>query len=242
VATDHVIESFRNELYAPYKRGDSIEPELWEQFHPLEAALRAMGITVWAMQKYEADDAIAAAVSRLLSDPRVGRIYLCTPDKDLAQCVVAKRVVQFDRRANTLRDEDGVRAKFGVSPWSIPDWLALVGDSADGYPGVPGWGTKSAATVLSRYRFLEDIPKDPARWDVKVRGAARLGTALQEHWQDALLFRDLATLRTEAVPELQLDDLRWRGPRAEFEKLSEALGTPALARQAGELASTRGDC
>jgi len=239
VATDHVIESFRNDLYDGYKKGEGVEPDLLVQFHPLEEALREMGLVVWAMAEFEADDAMASAVSRVLGDKRTGRIHICSPDKDLAQCVSARRVVMLDRRKDKLMDEEGVRAKFGVSPWSIPDYLAVVGDSADGYPGVPGWGAKSAATLLARYRFLEDIPRDPDKWDVKVRGAARLAASLSENWEQALLFRELSTLRTEALPPFPLDDLEWTGPRGGFDELCERLGALRLAKQAHELAAKR---
>lgn len=239
VATDHVIESFRNGLYDGYKKGEGIEPDLLVQFHPLEEALHEMGLVVWAMDEFEADDAMASAVSRVLGDMRTGRVHICSPDKDLAQCVSARRVVMLDRRRDVMMDEEGVKAKFGVYPWSIPDYLALVGDSADGYPGVPGWGAKSAATLLARYRFLEDIPKDPERWDVKVRGAARLASNLWEHWEEALLFRELSTLRTDAVPPFPLDDLEWKGPRQGFDALCERLGIERLAKQARALAAKR---
>jgi len=239
IAFDHVIESFRNDLYDGYKKGEGIEPDLLVQFHPLEEALRAMGLVVWAMAEFEADDAMASAVSRVLGDKRTGRIHICSPDKDLAQCVSARRVVMLDRRKNVLMDEKGVRAKFGVSPWSIPDYLAVVGDSADGYPGVPGWGAKSAATLLARYRFLEDIPKDPDKWDVKVRGAARLADSLIEHWDEALLFRELSTLRTDAIPPFPLDELEWTGPKPGFDELCERLGALRLARGVHELAARR---
>jgi 5'-3' exonuclease len=241
VATDHVIESFRNDLYDGYKKGEGVEPDLLVQFHPLEEALRELGLVVWAMDEYEADDAMASAVSRVLGDKRTGRVHICSPDKDLAQCVSARRVVMLDRRRDVMMDEDGVRAKFGVSPWSIPDYLALVGDSADGYPGVPRWGAKSTATVLSRYRFLEDIPKDHERWTVKVRGAASLAASLVEHWGEALLFRDLSTLRTDALPSFSLDELEWKRPRHGFAALCEQLGIPRVAAQVEVLSRQRAD-
>lgn len=229
VATDHVIESFRNDLYPGYKTGEGIEPALWRQFHPLEDALRAMGVVTWAMVDQEADDALAAAAARAAADPRVERVFICTPDKDLAQCVRGDRVVQFDRRNRALRNEAGVVEKFGVGPASIPDYLALVGDSSDGFPGVPGWGAKSAATVLARYLHLEAIPREESKWDVDVRGAAKLASSLRDHWENALLFRTLATLRTDADVFMDVDDLLWRGPAAEFTPLCARLGVPELA-------------
>lgn len=240
VATDHVIESFRNTMYPGYKTGEGIEPALWRQFHPLEEALRAMGVVVWAMIDQEADDALAAAAARAASDENVTRVLICTPDKDLSQCVQGTRVVQLDRRSGTVRDENGVREKFGVGPESIPDYLALVGDSADGFPGISGWGPKSAATVLARHRHLEKIPADPAQWDVTLRGAATLSVALRAHWGDALLFRDLATLRTDAPVFETVSDLEWKAPAADFERVCGRLRAPDTARMAGELAKVRG--
>lgn len=239
VATDHVIESFRNELWPEYKRGDDIEPELLAQFHPLEDALEAMGVTVWPMREYEADDALASVAATVTADARVEQVLICTPDKDLAQCVADERVVQFDRRAREVRGAGAIRARFGVDPASIPDYLALVGDSSDGFPGVPGWGAKSASTVLARYRFLEEIPRDHERWDVRLRGAARLAGALREHWQHALLFRDLATLRTDAVKIDSADELLWTGPAEAFPALCEALDARDLLEQAHRLADDR---
>jgi len=239
VATDHVIESFRNTMYPGYKTGEGIEPALWRQFHPMEDALRAMGVVVWAMIDQEADDALAAAAARAARDKHVTRVIICTPDKDLAQCVRGTRVVQLDRRSGTVRDEDGVREKFGVGPESIPDYLALVGDSADGFPGIRGWGPKSAATVLARHQHLEKIPDDPARWDVALRNAATLSATLREHWSDALLFRDLATLRTDAAVFNTVADLEWKAPAVDFEQVSEKLRAPDTARLAGELAKSR---
>ncbi len=229
VATDHVIESFRNDLYPGYKTGEGIEPALWRQFHPLEEALRAFGVVTWAMVDQEADDALAAAAAKAAADPRVERVFICTPDKDLAQSVRGDRIVQFDRRNRALRNEAGVHEKFGVGPASIPDYLALVGDSSDGFPGVPGWGAKSAAVVLARYLHLEAIPREESKWEVSVRGAAKLGASLREHWDNALLFRTLATLRTDAEVFNNVDDLLWRGPTAEFGPLCEKLGATELA-------------
>ncbi|HET6462214.1 MAG TPA: 5'-3' exonuclease H3TH domain-containing protein [Candidatus Krumholzibacteria bacterium] len=239
VATDHVIESFRNTMYPGYKTGEGIEPALWRQFHPLEEALRAMGVVVWAMVDQEADDALAAAAACAASDKKVTRVLICTPDKDLSQCVQGTRVVQLDRRSGTVRDANGVREKFGVGPESIPDYLALVGDSADGFPGISGWGPKSAATVLARHGHLEKIPDNPAQWDVTLRNAATLSVALRQHWSDALLFRDLATLRTDAPVFKTVSDLEWKAPAADFERLCEKLRAPDTARTAGELAKAR---
>lgn len=233
VATDHVIESFRNELWAGYKTGEGIDPVLLAQFHPLEDALRDLGIVVWPMIEFEADDGLAAGAWLATRDTRVEQVLLCTPDKDLSQCVAGRRVVQFDRMRREIRDEDGVVAKFGVRPESIPDWLALVGDTADGYPGLPGWGAKSAATLLARYRHLESIPADPAEWDVKVRGAARLSATLEADRELVLLFRRLATLRTDVELFRDVDQLRWQGPRLGFDATAARLGRPDLARRAG---------
>ena len=239
VATDHVIESFRNTLWPGYKTGEGIDPVLFAQFQPLEEALRALGVVVWPMVEFEADDALAAAAAMAAADARVDQVVVCTPDKDLAQCVRGDRVVQLDRRTREIRDEPGVQRKFGVLPASIPDWLALVGDSADGYPGLPGWGPKSAATVLARYGHLEQVPTLAAAWDVEVRGAPRLAATLTEHRERALLFRTLATLRADAPIGVDVDALRWTGPRADFAAWAERLGTPALHERASRLAVAR---
>ena len=236
VATDHVIESFRNALWPGYKTGEGIDPLLSAQFQPLEEALGALGVVVWPMVEFEADDALAAAAASAEADARVEQVVVCTPDKDLAQCVRGDRVVQLDRRTREVRDEAGVRRKFGVAPGSIPDWLALVGDAADGYPGLPGWGPRSAATVLARYQHLEHVPKLAARWDVPVRGALRLATTLAEHRERVLLFRELATLRLDVPLGADVDALRWTGPRADFAAWAERLGTPALHERACRLA------
>ena len=237
VATDHVIESFRNGLWAGYKTGDGIEPDLWAQFHPLEDALRAMGVVVWAMVEFEADDALASAAVKAAQSPGVEQVVICTPDKDLSQTVRGQRVVQLDRRKRELRDEAGVVARFGVGPASIPDYLALVGDSSDGFPGVPGWGEKAAAALLGRYAHLEAIPASCASWGVPVRGASRLSTALEENRELAKLFRVLATLRTDVPVFETVDDLRWRGPSPEFESIAQRLSTPGLWERAQRLAS-----
>jgi 5'-3' exonuclease len=239
VATDHVIESFRNALWPGYKTGEGLDPVLRAQFEPLEEALAALGVVVWPMVEFEADDALAAAAAMAAADVRVERVVVCTPDKDLAQCVRGDRVVQLDRRTREQRDEAGVRQKFGVGPASIPDWLALVGDSADGYPGLPGWGARSAAAVLATYEHLERIPKLAGEWTVPVRGALRLATTLAEQRDLALLFRRLATLRTDAPIGTDVEALRWTGPRADFEAWAARLGTPALSERASALAASR---
>jgi 5'-3' exonuclease len=235
VATDHVVESFRNELYGGYKTGEGIDPDLWRQFHPLEDALRALGVVVWPMVDQEADDALAAAANRASADPRVSRVVICTPDKDLSQCVRGDSVVQLDRRRRHIRNERGVRQKFGVRPKSIPDFLALVGDAADGFPGLKGWGAKSAGSALARYVHLEAIPGDASEWDIPIRGATGLAAALRDHWEDALLFRDLATLRTDADVFDDVDELRWQGFTKDFPPLCKRLGVPELAERAARL-------
>lgn len=217
VATDHVVESFRNQMYAGYKTGEGIPADLHAQFHPLERVLEAMGIVVFPMVEFEADDALASAAVLAAADDRVDQVLICTPDKDLAQCVRGSRVVQFDRRKGVVFDHDAVVAKYGVPPESIPDWLALVGDTADGFPGLPRWGAKSAAAVLARYGHVDAIPDDPAQWDVAVRGAITLAGVLQAGRTDAALFRDLATLRTDAPTIGGVDDLQWNGPADDME-------------------------
>jgi len=238
VATDHVVESFRNGLWDGYKTGEGIDPVLFAQFPLLEDALAALGIAVWAEVELEADDALASAALVAREDERVARAVICTPDKDLAQCVQDPRVVQLDRRKGQFSDEAGVRAKFGVDPESIPDWLALVGDTADGFPGLPGWGAKSASAVLARYRHLEAVPDRSSEWDVEVRGALRLASTLAAQRQDAELFRTLATLRTDGDVGT-VDDWRWRGPTSEFAAWAERLGQPALLARAERLATGR---
>jgi 5'-3' exonuclease len=230
-ATDRVIRSFRNDLYAGYKTDAGVPPELLAQFPLAEAAIEALGIVLWPMVELEADDALATAADRWASEPAVERIVICTPDKDLAQCVRGDRVVLRDRRRDLTYDDDAVGAKWGVPPASIPDLLALVGDSADGYPGLPGWGARSAAAVLSRYGSLDEIPPLASEWDVPVRGAPRLAAVLRERREEALLYRTLARLRTDApLPQLDPGELRWRGAdRAAFPELCEELGLPRLA-------------
>jgi 5'-3' exonuclease len=223
VATDHVIESFRNGLWRGYKTGAGIEPALYSQFPLLEEALTALGITVWPMVEFEADDALAAAAEWSARDPRVDRVIICTPDKDLAQCVRGTRVVQLDRRTRVVRDEAGVIARFGVAPASIPDYLALVGDAADGYPGLAGWGAKSAAAVLARYLHLEAIPDDWQTWRVNAANPARLARTLAAEREHALLFRTLATLRTDIALFESVDELRWQGPTPAFAPLAARL-------------------
>lgn len=212
IAFDHVIESFRNALFEGYKTGDGIDPVLHAQFGLAEEVAAALGLVVWPMVEFEADDALATGAARFAERPEVARVYVCSPDKDLGQCVRGDRVVQLDRMRKAVLDEGAVRAKMGVGPRSIPDYLALVGDSADGIPGLPRWGAKSAGAVLARYERLEAIPDDPAAWDVSVRGAATLAEVLAARRDDALLYRQLATLRTDAPLAETLDDLRWRGP------------------------------
>jgi len=228
VATDHVVESFRNDLYAGYKTSEGVAEPLLSQFPILEEALDAMGVKVWPMVYFEADDALAAAAAKAALDDRVRQVIICTPDKDLGQCVKGTRVVQLDRRREIVRDEPGVIAKFGVQPQSIPDYLAVVGDSADGFPGVPGWGEKAAASTLSRYIHLEDIPKNWREWHPAIGSARRLSTLLLENWDAALLFRTLATLRLDVPVFDSVDDLRWTGPRATFEAHCQSMGSPDL--------------
>jgi 5'-3' exonuclease len=229
VATDHVVESFRNDLYPGYKTSEGVDPELLSQFPVLEVALEATGVRVWPMVEFEADDALASAAAKAAEDAQVKQALICTPDKDLAQCVAGSRVVQFDRRQNIVRDEAGVVEKFGVRPESIPDYLAVVGDSADGFPGVRGWGAKAAAAALSRYPHLEDIPKDWTKWDPSIKKARMLSESLFSAWDDALLFRTLATLRLDVPVFDTVEDLRWTGPRENFAECCRVMKSPALA-------------
>jgi 5'-3' exonuclease len=231
VATDHVVESFRNELYPGYKTSQGVPPELLSQFPILEEALEAMGVVVWPMVYYEADDALASAAAKAAKDDHVRQVLICTPDKDLSQCVAGTRVVQLDRRRDILRDEDGVVAKFGVRPQSIPDYLAVVGDSADGFPGLPGWGPKAAALTLSQYARLEDIPKDWREWHPSIRRSRALSESLFNGWSDALLFRTLATLRLDVPVFDTVEDLRWKGPRPNFEEHCRRMKSPDLLRR-----------
>ncbi len=232
VATDHVIESFRNDLWPGYKTGEGIEPALASQFLLLEEVLRAAGIVVWPMVEFEADDALAAGADLAARDEGVERVIICTPDKDLAQCVAGDRIVQLNRRTRVVCDEAGVIAKFGVRPESIPDYLALVGDAADGYPGLPGWGAKSTAAVLWKFRHIEDIPGDSGEWRVDVSNAGGLCRTLVEHLQLALLFRRLATLRTDIRLFEDVDELRWMGPPDDFGRFGERFdGAVTQARR-----------
>jgi len=223
-AFDTVIESFRNELFPGYKTGDGIDPLLWAQFPLAERAVAALGVVVWSMVEFEADDALATGALRFGADARVERVWVCTPDKDLAQVVQGDRIVLFDRKKKLVIDEVGVQAKFGVAPASIPDLLALVGDEQDGIPGLPRWGGKSAAVVLSHYGHLEWIPDDAAQWQVKVRGAEALAGSLAEHREEAQLYKRLATLRTDVPLSESLDELWWHGPRAELDALCIEIG------------------
>jgi len=239
VATDHVVESFRNDLYPGYKTSEGVAPELLSQFPILEEALQAMGVMVWPMVEFEADDALASSATKAALDDRVGQVLICTPDKDLGQCVVGTRVVQLDRRREIVRDEAGVIAKFGVKPQSIPDYLAVVGDSADGFPGVSGWGQKAAAMVLSQYPHLEDIPQDWRAWHPSIRKARALSESLFSAWNDALLFRTLATLRVDVPLFETVEDLRWKAPRPGFEERCRRMKSPDLLRRATAVTSNR---
>jgi len=221
-ATDHVIRSFRNELYAGYKTEAGVPEDLLAQFTLVEEGMAALGLVVWPMVEFEADDALAAGAARFAEEAE--QVVIATPDKDLAQCVRGRRVVMLDRRRKTELDEDGVRAKFGVSPRSIPDWLALVGDAADGYPGLPGWGERSAAAVLSRYGTIEAVPRAASAWSVQVRGAVRLAATLVERRDEALLYKRLATLREDVPLRESLEGLEWRGARPELRDFCERIG------------------
>jgi 5'-3' exonuclease len=238
VATDHVIESFRNDLWPGYKTGAGVDPVLWSQSGPMELALRALGVTVWAMVDDEADDALASAAAVAADDPAVDQVVICTPDKDLGQCVT-HRVVQLDRRRAVIYDEDGVRAKFGVAPASIPDYLALVGDSADGFPGLPGWGAKSAAAVLARWGTIEAIPAQATAWGVNVRSSPGLAATLREQRDLALLFKRLATLRIDRSLLGSVEELRWTGPTDAFGAVCARLDAPNLDDRAVALAARR---
>ncbi|MFP5318785.1 MAG: 5'-3' exonuclease H3TH domain-containing protein [Acidimicrobiia bacterium] len=239
VATDHVIESFRNDKWPGYKSSAGMPEVLLNQFALLEEALSAMGVVVFPMVELEADDALAAAARVAKDDPRVEQVFVMTPDKDLAQCVEGTRVVQVDRRQNITTDEAGVRAKYGVDPESIPDWLGLVGDSADGYPGLPGWGKVAASAVLARYRHLEDIPEFGFRWDVQVRGRDRLAATLVEQREQAYLFRDLATLRADAPVLDDVDRLRWTGPTEALGDMARDIRAWRLVERVGAAAEAR---
>ncbi len=236
VATDHVVESFRNDMWPGYKTSAGVAEDLMAQFHPLEDALRAMGVVVWAMTDLEADDALGAGARLAAADERVEQVLVCTPDKDMAQLVVGEHVVQFDRRKREMRDEAGVVAKFGVKPASIPDYLGLIGDSSDGFPGLAGWGPKSASTLLARYDRIEDIPDSEREWDVPLRGAATLAQTLRENRDLALLFKDIATLRCDASLFADVEELRWIAPKTSFTKHSAAIDAAELSERADAIA------
>jgi len=231
VATDRVIESFRNDLYPHYKTGEGIDPELGSQFPILEEGLEAMGVKLWPMVEFEADDALAAAAHKSATEPGVDRVVICTPDKDLSQCVVGKSIVQLDRRKNIFRDEEGVVEKFGVLPKSIPDYLALVGDTADGYSGLPGWGAKAASSILSQYRHLEDIPKESSLWQTSIRNSTKLAQTLFSNWDDAILFRKLATLRIDVAVFESLDELKWNRATTHFASFCERIKAQTTLRK-----------
>ncbi len=239
VATDHVIESFRNDLWPGYKTSAGMPPDLLSQFPLLEEGLRALGVAVFAMVEYEADDAMAAAAVVAAADPEVEQVVICTPDKDLGQCVRGDRIVQLDRRKGVVLDAEGVRDKFGVAPESIPDYLGLVGDSADGFPGLAGWGAKSASAVLARYGHLEAIPPDGADWDVDVRGTAKLAVTLRDQFDLALLFRRIATVEIDAPTVDSVAELEWRGPRPELVDICQRIDAPGLVDRAVKLAERR---
>ena len=239
VATDHVIESFRNTMWPAYKSSAGMDPRLLGQFGLVEVALQAMGLVVWPMVELEADDALAGAAAAADGDPRVTQVVICTPDKDLGQCVRGTRVVQLDRRRMVVYDEAGVTAKFGVGPASIPDYLALVGDSADGYPGLPGWGARSAATVLARWGHLEEIPDRPGDWEVPLRNRPALAATLAARRGEAMLFKDLATLRADRSLLPDTDALRWTGPTEVFAEVCERIDARGLAASATRLAAGR---
>ena len=235
VAKDHVIESFRNNLWPGYKTGEGVDPRLMSQFPLLEEALQAMGVRVWPMVELEADDALAGAAASLSKLAKVGRICICTPDKDLAQCVRDDRVVQLDRRARSVRNEAGVIEKFGVPPSSIPDYLALVGDDADGYPGLEGWGEKSTAAVLGIYKHLESIPPKSENWKVQPRSAPRLAEVLETNFKLAILFRDLATLRTKEPNISSPEEIHWSGPGARFPAICKRLDDSQLVDRVAKI-------
>jgi 5'-3' exonuclease len=239
VATDHVIESFRNELWEGYKTSEGVEPDLLAQFPVLEEVLSAAGIVVWPMVEFEADDALAAAAVAAARDPQVERVVICTPDKDLAQCVQGSRIVQLNRRTGVIMDEPGVVKKFGVSPTSIPDYLALVGDTADGYPGLPGWGAKSSAAVLAKFEHLESIPADFREWRVKAASAKTLADTLVRERDQAMLFRRLATLRTDIALFEDVEQLRWNGPTPTFDSIAARLDAAVTKLRQAEAGRSR---
>ena len=227
-AFDHVVESFRNDLFVGYKTGEGIDPDLFAQFPLAEEAVAALGLVVWPMVKFEADDALATAALRFAKDPQVEQVVICSPDKDLAQLVSGDHIICWDRRRDIVYNEVGVIEKYGVAPASIPDWLALVGDSADGIPGVPAWGAKSSAAMLTKYAHLEDFPPELAQWEVKLRGAKRLYENFSAHRDQAYLFRRLTRLRSDVPLAEELDDLRWKGPSEDFASFCQSLGVDDL--------------
>jgi 5'-3' exonuclease len=239
VATDHIIESFRNAMWPAYKSSAGLDPQLRGQFGLLEVALEAMGVVVWPMVELEADDALAGAAAVAADDPRVEQVVICTPDKDLGQCVRDRRVVQLDRRRMVVYDEAAVVAKFGVGPASIPDYLALVGDSADGYPGLPGWGARSAAAVLARYGHIEQIPDSPGEWSVPLRNRPALAATLRAERDHALLFKDLATLRADRSLLPDVEGLRWTAPTEAFAEVCRRIDAGSLATQVARMADSR---
>jgi len=239
VATDYVIESFRNDLYPGYKDGSGLDPEILNQFRPLEEALTACGIATYPMVEYEADDGMASLVRVAVADERVDKVLVCTPDKDLAQCVQAGRVLQFDRRRGKMFDVADIVEKYGVEPESIPDYLGLVGDSADGFPGLPGWGAKSAAAVLARYKHIEHIPRAAGQWDITVRSGAKLAKTLADHLDEALLFRRIATLEADAPTASSVDELCWTGPADNLAEVADSLDAPDLVKRTAKLAAIR---
>ena len=240
VATDHIIESFRNDLWPGYKTSEGVDPRLLSQFPLLEEALQAMGVVVWPMVELEADDALAGAATSLSKLSNVDRVYICSPDKDLAQCVRDDRIVQLDRRARSVRNEAGVMERFGVPPGSIPDYLSLIGDDADGYPGLEGWGEKSTAAVLGIYHHLEDIPPKAENWKVQPRSATRLAEVLESNFKLALLFRDLATLRTKEPNISSPEEIRWRGPGTSFSAICKRLDDAQLVDRVARIHVSQG--
>lgn len=236
IATDHVIPSFRNDLWPGYKDGSEIEEAIASQFQLLEDVLRAAGFVVWPMIEFEADDALGAAANRYADDPRVDEVMICTPDKDLAQCVSdSRKIVQFDRRKELRYDEAGVREKFGVDPASIPDYLGLVGDTADGFPGLPGWGAKSSSTVLDRYKKIDKIPLAAGQWDITVRSGAKLASTLEEQLDLALLFRRIATVELDVPLDETVDDLKWTGPASNFDEIVVSIDAQRIAKRVARL-------
>jgi len=236
IATDHVIESWRNDLYDGYKNGSDIDPDLFAQFPEMEELLDLAGFEVWPQVVHEADDGMAAGAALAAADPRVEQVIICTPDKDLSQCVSADgRIVQLDRRREITYDRAGVIEKFGVPPESIPDYLGVVGDSADGFPGVPGWGAKSAAILLTRYGHIDQIPFDETEWDIEVRSAAKLALSFREHFEEALLFRRIATVDVNAPVSATVDEMAWLGPQPGFDERCAELGAERQQARTHEL-------